>query len=188
MYISTVPSGLVSYTIDEDMDDDEEEDIDDNVNDNLEQVISDGKLPNNSIEFIDSTLESESKQISGSRINHFLDSSVLYLNNPPTILSSEHYELSKQTVEFPTSVDLNVTKPEDNLIGLSERLIQEIQLPPEPTSHCKMELQEKVERAIRRMRLDIGYDLNMSIQDNKAFRNPRFVVNTQLMYFLIFLK
>ncbi|KAH8860233.1 SAP30-binding protein [Schistosoma japonicum] len=64
----------------------------------------------------------------------------------------------------------NEIKPESPI--LTERLIHVVQLPPEPTGHCSMVLQERVERAVRRMRLDISYDPNRAIQDNKAFRNP----------------
>ncbi|VDK73143.1 unnamed protein product, partial [Dibothriocephalus latus] len=48
----------------------------------------------------------------------------------------------------------------------------EVQLPPEPPGLCDEVLQQKVDSIIQRMRLDVSYDPNMKIQDNKHFRNP----------------
>ncbi|VEL11965.1 unnamed protein product [Protopolystoma xenopodis] len=61
----------------------------------------------------------------------------------------------------------------ENRSSMIERLMGEVQMPSEPAGHCGMELQEKVERAVRRMHVDITYDPNYTIQANKAFRNPR---------------
>lgn len=52
---------------------------------------------------------------------------------------------------------------------------EDVSLPVEPPGLCSMALQEKVDREVRRMRLDISYDPNRAIQDNKSFRNPRYV-------------
>ncbi|TPP39738.1 SAP30-binding protein [Fasciola gigantica] len=108
------------------------------------------------------------------------------LDEPPTILSSEH-QISKEPIHVFSQdhlQNLPVTSeviPEQDSTwaqsDLSEKqgnpsVLEEVQLPPEPTGHCRMELQEKVDREVRRMRLDISYDPNRAIQDNKAFRNP----------------
>ncbi|CAH8500407.1 unnamed protein product [Schistosoma intercalatum] len=155
-----IPSGLVSYAIDEDDDEHTVLDTDQNTD-------SDGEN------------DPKSKGDHGFHLGSMdipLDNS----GGPPTIFSSDQpiNILSQNQVHISEPVN-DVKNP--NLITieakaesptLTERLIQAVQLPSEPTGHCSMVLQERVERAVRRMRLDISYDPNRAIQDNKAFRNP----------------
>ncbi|CAH8842834.1 unnamed protein product [Trichobilharzia szidati] len=156
-----VPSGgLVSYAIDDDEDEntvlDTDED-DDASDDDGENTDSDNE---------------------NTHSNHASQSN----HQPPTIFSSDQpvINISSQNQIHPTELstvyDAKTSNPLSNEAmkpeSLTERLIREIQLPPEPTGHCSMVLQERVERAVRRMRLDISYDPNRAIQDNKAFRNP----------------
>ncbi|CAH8510345.1 unnamed protein product [Schistosoma curassoni] len=155
-----IPSGLVSYAIDEDDDEHTVLDTDQNTD-------SDGEN------------DPKSKDDHGFHLGSMdipLDNS----GGPPTIFSSDQpiNILSQNQVHISEPVN-DVKNP--NLITieakaesptLTERLIQAVQLPSEPTGHCSMVLQERVERAVRRMRLDISYDPNRAIQDNKAFRNP----------------
>ncbi|CAH8510339.1 unnamed protein product [Schistosoma bovis] len=159
-FYSIVPSGLVSYAIDEDDDEHTVLDTDQNTD-------SDGEN------------DPKSKGDHGFHLGSMdipLDNS----GGPPTIFSSDQpiNILSQNQVHISEPVN-DVKNP--NLITieakaesptLTERLIQAVQLPSEPTGHCSMVLQERVERAVRRMRLDISYDPNRAIQDNKAFRNP----------------
>ncbi|TNN10374.1 SAP30-binding protein isoform 1 [Schistosoma japonicum] len=160
----SISSGLVSYAID---DDDDEH----NVIDTDQNTDSDDN-------------ESSSKSQSGHEFHlGSIDLPLDTLGQPLTIFSSDQpINISSQNqghilepsndIKNPNLLT-NEIKPESPI--LTERLIHVVQLPPEPTGHCSMVLQERVERAVRRMRLDISYDPNRAIQDNKAFRNPRFV-------------
>nr|AAW26448.1 SJCHGC08953 protein [Schistosoma japonicum] len=157
----SISSGLVSYAID---DDDDEH----NVIDTDQNTDSDDN-------------ESSSKSQSGHEFHlGSIDLPLDTLGQPPTIFSSDQpINISSQNqghilepsndIKNPNLLT-NEIKPESPI--LTERLIHVVQLPPEPTGHCSMVLQERVERAVRRMRLDISYDPNRAIQDNKAFRNP----------------
>ncbi|CAH8842755.1 unnamed protein product [Trichobilharzia szidati] len=156
-----VPSGgLVSYAIDDDEDENtvlDTDDDDDASDDDGENTDSDNE---------------------NTHSNHASQSN----HQPPTIFSSDQpvINIYSQNQIHPTELstvnDAKTSNPLSNEAmkpeSLTERLIREIQLPPEPTGHCSMVLQERVERAVRRMRLDISYDPNRAIQDNKAFRNP----------------
>uniref|UniRef100_A0A0X3NFE3 SAP30-binding protein n=1 Tax=Schistocephalus solidus TaxID=70667 RepID=A0A0X3NFE3_SCHSO len=115
-------------------------------------------------------------------------------DGPLTVLSSEH-KLSdfqalkevRETVHSPVSnaappsttgtldTGPTATTSEEAVPTTTqpEKLSElEVQLPPEPPGLCDEVLQQKVDSIIQRMRLDITYDPNMKIQDNKHFRNP----------------
>lgn len=114
---------------------------------------------------------------------------------PVTVLSSEHIEVAYSSPAVLTDGAASVagSVPEkDNLssnqaspvkdVAEDNRLDDEVTLPPEPSESCSFELQNVVNRHIQRMRHDISYDPNRMIQDNKSFRNPRFVL---LLNFLL---
>ncbi|KAL3313246.1 SAP30-binding protein [Cichlidogyrus casuarinus] len=63
-------------------------------------------------------------------------------------------------------------KPKEIIVKMEVGDTEEVCLPHEPSDQCSFELQEKVEKTIRRMQYDLSFDLNKTIQDNKAFRNP----------------
>ncbi|KAK4469388.1 hypothetical protein MN116_006944 [Schistosoma mekongi] len=157
-----IPSGLVSYAIDDD-DDDEHNMIDTDQNTDSDDN------------------ESSSKSQSGHEFHlGSIDLPLDTLGQPPTIFSSD------QPINISSQNQGHILEPANDMKNsnlltseinpespiLTERLMHVVQLPPEPTGHCSMVLQERVERAVRRMRLDISYDPNRAIQDNKAFRNP----------------
>lgn len=110
-------------------------------------------------------------------------------DGPVTVFSSEHNlnDIQAATAspqpppntisETPPFVNNNTDETDPVVTSDHEPALSGVHLlPPEPSGHCSMELQEKVEKVIRKMHYDISYDLNRDIQDNKAFRNPRFVI------------
>ncbi|CAL8081408.1 unnamed protein product [Calicophoron daubneyi] len=173
------PPSLVSYAIDED-----EEDLMGQSNDN-------GSDTDESKH--ESDLSSLGKQVVGNvgEASPPTDSKefpFLNLTEPATILISKRqlkepirvlsqdqlFAAQQASSHTPNPVDTAAPTTETNKDqSPKERIpMPEVQLPPEPAGHCPMELQEKVDREVRRMRLDISYDPNRAIQDNKAFRNP----------------
>nr|CAH8843366.1 unnamed protein product [Trichobilharzia regenti] len=145
-----ISAGLVSYAID----DDEEEDDENTV---LDTDDDDGDEDDENTDSNDQNTHS----------NHVLQSNVPATGQPPTIFSSGQpvINILSQNQIHPTTTTQTC---QQSMMGKLQILL----LPPEPTGHCSMVLQERVERAVRRMRLDISYDPNRAIQDNKAFRNP----------------
>ncbi|CAH8529709.1 unnamed protein product [Heterobilharzia americana] len=146
-------SGLVSYAIDED--DDEHTIVDTDHNTDSDHDHDHHHNNNNS-------------NRSDNELNHINQS-------PITILSENQIHTISEIIinDIKTLTNHNESNEmKQSTPTLTQRLIEEIQLPSEPVGHCSMLLQERIERAVRRMRLDISYDPNRAIQDNKSFRNP----------------
>lgn len=181
-FLNPAPPSLVSYAIDED-DDDPTVLSDDGGSD------TEGSHPKRSekAERTEETILDLVMDTSASPVTTE-DFPFINLDEPPTILSSEH-QIGKEPIHvfsqdhlqsLPVSSEMVSGQEVEAQPELGEErkissALEDVQLPPEPTGLCRMELQEKVDREVRRMRLDIGYDPNRAIQDNKAFRNPRFV-------------
>lgn len=153
-------SGLVSYAID---DDDEDPTLeDDQVDETRLKAKSEIDLNDANDPFVDLQ-------------NFSFDLSSAPLNIGPIHVPSQDMLLTEPVNEPVFEANLkesSVDETKGDTPTTSGLLLKDVQLPPEPSGHCSMELQEKVDRAVRRMRLDISYDPNRSIQDNKAFRNP----------------
>nr|CDS30445.1 SAP30 binding protein [Hymenolepis microstoma] len=104
---------------------------------------------------------------------------------PVTVLSSEHIVAAHDSPAVLTDGGASATEStaeKDNSSSDGASPLREetendkgdddVILPPEPSEMCSLELQNKVETAIRRMQHDISFDPNRMIQDNKSFRNP----------------
>ncbi|VDP82203.1 unnamed protein product [Echinostoma caproni] len=176
--LSKAPS-LVSYTIDDDDDDEHTAPSDEETSDSQHSLSNKVRQPDEAAP--DSTMDTSVSPLPTG------DFPFISLDEPPTILSSSHQMnkepilvLSQDHLQNPPALTENHHEPDSSasqseFTGEQNRAspgLDDVQLPPEPTGHCRMELQEKVDREVRRMRLDISYDPNRAIQDNKAFRNP----------------
>ncbi|BHF59471.1 SAP30-binding protein [Sparganum proliferum] len=176
---------LVSYEDDRNDDDEEEADNEDEGRDSENTGTDHSTKQSNHSHGHTTSSDEEEEDASGIQF--------IITDGPLTVLSSEHklsdFQALKEVREAVNSPVSNAPAP--NATGpldtgpstTSEEAVPvttqpekpsqvEVQLPPEPPGLCDEVLQQKVDSIIRRMRLDITYDPNMKIQDNKHFRNP----------------
>ncbi|KAF5398727.1 hypothetical protein PHET_07606 [Paragonimus heterotremus] len=173
-------ASLVSYAIDED-----EEDVAAPTDDEESPHASETESGKNIPELVRYSMNAESMLNSSSP--HAEPDKLPFdnLGEAPTILSSdlrgpihvpsqEQLLAAKQTESQTDVTNQSPKNATETPLDRTEikRLLEDVQLPPEPQGHCPMRLQEKVDREVHRMRLEIDYDPNRVIQDNKAFRNP----------------
>ncbi|KER19978.1 hypothetical protein T265_11379 [Opisthorchis viverrini] len=189
-------ASLVSYALDEDEDDED-------------QSVLTGEEEENSSHFADFIKPLDKPDLVHYSVNAENDTSSSHLEledrdiadteNQSTLLMGSTHQTIQQPIHVPSQEQLRMpqisdTQPKDPSPTSQpvfepsydrskiKQLLEEVELPPEPSGHCPMKLQERVDREVHRMRLEIDYDPNRAIQDNKAFRNPRFVI---CVHFLI---
>ncbi|CAH8610247.1 unnamed protein product [Dicrocoelium dendriticum] len=186
-------SSLVSYAID---DDDEENNEDETVLVAMKMEVEElppldaaatGKasievlLPDDNADSVSSSNSPQAKSDSffdthpdlpaiftSDHVQNLSHKSPIHVPSEGQLLNAQSPEVTTERSDPTPPVVTPVSRDRSQL----QRILDEVKLPPEPPGHCPMKLQEKVDREVHRMRLEIDYDPNRSIQDNKAFRNP----------------
>ncbi|KAF8560685.1 hypothetical protein P879_09117 [Paragonimus westermani] len=175
-----VSASLVSYAIDED-----EEDVTAPTDDEESPHASETESGKNIPELVRYSMDAESMLNSSSPnaepdklpFDNFGEAPTILssdLRGPIHVPSQEQLLAAKQTESQTDVTNQSPKNVAETPLDRTEikRLLEDVKLPPEPQGHCPMKLQEKVDREVHRMRLEIDYDPNRVIQDNKAFRNP----------------
>ncbi|OON18336.1 HCNGP-like protein, partial [Opisthorchis viverrini] len=179
-------ASLVSYALDEDEDDEDQSALTEEEEENSSHF-ADFIKPLDKPDLVHYSVNAEN-DTSSSHLE-LEDRDIADTENQSTLLMGSTHQTIQQPIHVPSQEQLRMpqisdTQPKDPSPTSQpvfepsydrskiKQLLEEVELPPEPSGHCPMKLQERVDREVHRMRLEIDYDPNRAIQDNKAFRNP----------------